>query len=493
MTVLVLCLSSLSALPLTPSVLAGHSDLEGNDPPPPTHGSGSGDGISWYFLSNGDPIDYGPAGVPLNDRCSGTILFWVYQVTGTGSTVVSGTNGDPATASCQEQGDFKGGPILGITVTFATEVEGGPNPIPVTTFSTVTCPSTLTMNGNWFRGASQAGNTFVRFVSIQGQTPATDDDLRGNAGASATPLVDDGAAASGDHSATALYNNVVGTSYQFFARAGATGTEQLGFVVFAEPGQCTITPPDLTGTAFDPSEFYARTSQAQCSGDKVEFVANRDPPGLGSLTDLDATIIDGDTNMALLTVDDSEMFLVTPPSPTRVLHFNRTLSSGPWVVVWEEDNSATTDHFFADSFNVPAGDCGPESHDDHLAQGLFLHCSEEICESTGGTNTLFSDTQFEGTSTENVLLLILVFLICWFMWAKSKDWFIKFLVASIAVFLGLVTFKFVNDWNLLVVLGMMFAVGGVYMIIRAGLDLVEGRASEKAGGERMSVTGEDQE
>lgn len=110
--------------------------------------------------------------------------------------------------------------------------------------------------------------------------------------------------------------------------------------------------PTLTGLDFDPDDFDIYVSHAQCTGDKVSFSVANDQ---GTITDLDVYIIDGETNVVIEQVDDSQMFNLN----SKAFHFNRTYPSGPYFLLAVADVMAvlSPDVFSIESFNVPVGSC----------------------------------------------------------------------------------------------------------------------------------------
>lgn len=366
----------------------------------------SSGGFRVLLCTDGKLADYNYGAVPPARSC-------LYNWRTAGSSYVDDNNAP----NCPDNADPVQDPNNAV---FFSDADAT-NPTAATTHSTVTCPSTLTMNGVWARGASQSGNTFVKFYSVQG--PAIEDsDLRDNIGVAQTPLVDDGASDSGDHSATGSYNNAAGTSYQFSARAGASGEEQLGSVLYAPPAQCTITPPNIGLGLIH--EVILDVSQAQCAGDAVEFVVVIDISTLLTLNDMDVTIRDGFTNTAVLTVDDSEMY---SNANGQIRTFNRTFPSGPWTaeVVTDVTGLGSVDFFDGKAFNVPQGTCI-----DSGLPNLENICSEDgNCAATGG-----GDLQLMGMDVQEswTFLLFLGF----FLLGLWKGWWFVSGVASLGMLMA---------------------------------------------------------
>jgi hypothetical protein len=273
-------------------------------------------------------------------------------------------------------------------VFFSDQANPDPDPQAFTTQSSVACgpPPVLTMNGVWIRGSTQTGNTFTRFVSIQGTPAVGDTDLTDNVGAVFSTLTDQGSGSTGSSSATTPYNNAAGNSYQFLARAGSTGPEREGSIITAPPAQCTISVPGLVGLTLDETKFNVEVSQAQCAGDPVEFTL---VVGVTqTLNDIDVTIFDGVTDTAVLAVDDSEMFHhPTGIGGQGVYYFQRTFNPGPYEVLASSDfgGLGASDYFVGAPFNVPQGACG-----NTVVPVLSINNHTDI--RTSQTNTLVNRT-----------------------------------------------------------------------------------------------------
>lgn len=355
-----------------------------------------------------------------------------------------------------------------------------------TTTQTVTCPGSVTVGGSWIRGATQVGNTFVRFVTVEGPV-GTDLFLSDNLGAAFTPLVDDGAGATGDHSALVSYNNVVGTSYQFLGRAGMGGGEEEGLVLFAPPNQCQVAPVSPSGFSHDENMFKLAVSQAQCRDDKVSFVITTDQiSSVGHIANV--TVYNGLTGLAVLRVDESQMFVVASNADSeRVNFFNRTFTPGPYMALalLERTSVGAQDFFDAEPFNVPSGTClTPGDKTD-----LDDHCIplQVACGGSGGS--FIQGTTLGQTTVENVVLLLLAFLVVWYIWAKTTEWGFKFIMPLMMVVLFLATLSFVDKWQPLGYLAAMIAFSGAGMLFRSAYDFGKGRRdrAEREAQERGKV------
>lgn len=331
---------------------------------------------------------------------------------------------DPVTQSDEDPDNFR---------FFHPEGAERPDPFAFTTESSVACPSSATVNGVWARGSTQALNTFASFYHIQGLPLVPgDQDLRDDPGASNTGYVDKGSGLNGTHSALIAYNNVVGNSYQLSAKNGTDGPEQLGAVLFVAPGQCTPIPsPDLAGFVLDQHMLELSVSQAQCANDQTGFTINHTPPVAGTST-INATIFDSDTGAAVLVMSQGQMFVLNPAATPRVLHFNRTLSPGPYMALALENSSVESDHFHAQAFNVPIGTCRDAVQDGSRDFLSSQHFDQDLLHPGGGGGAgLLSLSQFPGMPIDDssALVLFLAFLLFSF--------FQRWLFVAIASLIGI--------------------------------------------------------
>lgn len=280
---------------------------------------------------------------------SGGTCFWNWHHTAVGANFIDSGPCETVSGGAEDDpNNFR---------YFSDQTPADDDPQPFTTDNTVSCPSTLTIRGLWIRGATQTDNTVVRFAHRQGLQNPLDNDMSNDLDVLLTTLVDDGAGANGDHSATVLYNNAVGNSYQFFARAGASGTEQIGAVVRVPPEQCTIT--GLAGAlALIHNEIIVdiTASQAQCNGDQTSFTIDADETAIITVSDLDVDIIRTNDGTALLTIDDAEMLSA---NQGQIFFFNRTLPAGSYMAWVRLDlgGIGAVDAFDSVAFNVPLGTC----------------------------------------------------------------------------------------------------------------------------------------
>ncbi len=269
-------------------------------------------------------------------------------------------------------------------------ISGTSTPSAATGNSAVTCPSTVMLNGAWVRGGTQTGNTFVRFAVIPGNVPG-DSDLRDNPTVTFTTLIDAGAGASGTRADAVTYNNAAGNTYQFMARAGASGLEQLGQPVFVAPMQCTITGANIINLLHDENEFQIAASQAQCNGDPTSFELTLFALGAGSgLGTMKVVIYNATT--AVLEVQKTEMITVGT-FPTQVFMFAKLLPPGPYVAIATADITGgvgINDYYDAVPFNVPLGNCNDAAT--NLAPVLI-----KLAEHDGNQTALYGNlTQFLG-------------------------------------------------------------------------------------------------
>lgn len=252
---------------------------------------------------------------------------------------------------------------LGAVLYFTTNVPDS-NPQAFTEHSTVACgpPPVLTMNGIWIKGADQTGHTYVRFAAIQG-TPSpldsTPNDLRDNVGVVYTTLTDEGTGSTGTKTGTTFYNTASGNSYQFLARNGTGGTEQLGAVLVAPPGQCTLTGTTiLLADVHDEDTMDLTISQAQCNGDPTSFSYDIDFHLVTQLiVSENLEIYSGTTGTLVLTIPATSTFA----NGNKVGYGQFTLGPGSYtgilrLVTTGVGNLGTL--FDSQSFNVPTGACG---------------------------------------------------------------------------------------------------------------------------------------
>ena len=244
-------------------------------------------------------------------------------------------------------------------VFFSDQVGGAdPNPEPFTEQATVACgpPPVMTMNGIWIRGASQTGNTFVRFASIQGTPPIGTTDLRTQPGVTLSTLTDAGAASSGSNTATVFYDTAAGNSYQFLARAGSSGAEQLGAILFEPQAQCSPAVLGLTVPNLEPDGFTL-DADAGCNGDDIEFGGVY----IGTLATHTITVfIESDPSDAtVITIPQSAMN-VDVGVGVEIYHKNVVLPPGPYFVVGIVTVILTGVQvaIATDSVTVAAGACG---------------------------------------------------------------------------------------------------------------------------------------
>ena len=293
------------------------------------------------------------------------------------------------------------------------------------------------MNGLWVRGLDQVGNTFVRFAVTQGF--AIDGDLRDNLGVVLTPLVDGGPGANDAHTALVGYNNAVGNSYQLLARAGSAGEEQLGSVLFAPPVQCELGFEPALPSSFNHvhDRFHITVSQAQCSGDQVQFHVDHPAHGPGGTAIMNVTILDGDTGLPVLVIDEIEMFQFGAVDQVRF--FNRTLPPGPWLAfAIHDDVVATSDLFDSMGFNVPRNACEGLADAD-LAALLSAIAGLDTNVTIGNLTVEDDDLQFEGlTSAESWTFL---FLFAIFILTMMRGWF--FVMGGA---LAAVPMVFIDNW-----------------------------------------------
>lgn len=110
--------------------------------------------------------------------------------------------------------------------------------------------------------------------------------------------------------------------------------------------------PSVAGLNYDSSEGVIEVSQAQCLGDDIDITIIN---AQGAINDLDVYIIDGETDIAIEQIDDSQMFA----HGNSWWHFNRTYPSGSYQALMIIDIQAVLvpDRFDVVPFNVPVGSC----------------------------------------------------------------------------------------------------------------------------------------
>jgi hypothetical protein len=113
-----------------------------------------------------------------------------------------------------------------------------------------------------------------------------------------------------------------------------------------------VTHPNLSGINFDPLDHTIAVTQAQCLGDDIEFTVIADA---GTVNDMDVYIIEGETDVVIEQIDDSQMFAIA----NKWWHFNRTYPAGSYqaLSIVDIQSILSPDTFAVAPFNVPAGSC----------------------------------------------------------------------------------------------------------------------------------------
>jgi hypothetical protein len=267
------------------------------------------------------------------------------------------------------------------------------------------------MNGIWIRGATQTGNTFTRFASIQGTPPVGVVDLTTQPGVLFTVLTDSGAGSTGTNTGTTPYNNAAGNSYQFLARAGATGTEQLGAVLFAAPNQCVLPALGIVAPVAN-SDVFKLTASSACNGDDFDVGGYF----IGTLATHTITItIESDpADTTVLVLAQSQLNLDVGVG-VEVYHKNVNLPPGAYHVIGIVTVILTAVQSSIDtaSVTVGAGACGNtvvdvlavNSHTDTVIEQLETEVNQNFTRIEARGNTTCqkaSDADCEGIKADLV-------------------------------------------------------------------------------------------
>jgi hypothetical protein len=236
--------------------------------------------------------------------------------------------------------------------------------------------------------------------------------------------------------------------------------------------------PSLAGFAYDPDNLQTTVSHSQCLGDKVALAANHEPavnPGAGDI--LNRYIIDVMDNIVLLTN------WATNNLNNKLYYSQLTLPSGQYQYLVTVDRGGLgMDVYMGSAFTVPAGSCltaaEKEALESLIGNVQDTLSDEHAAQGTGGS--FIQGTTLGGTTVENVLLLLLIFLVCWYVWAKSVTWEIKFLMPLIVALLFLATLTFVDKWPPITYLAAIFAVGAGAMTYRTSWDFIQTRRDRRA-------------
>lgn len=320
-------------------------------------------------------------------------------------------------AECSDSNNFK---------FFSDQLGTDPDPQAFTEQGTVACgpPPVLTMNGIWIRGATQAGNTFARFVSIQTFAAAGDTDLRDNPGAVYTTLTDSGAGATGTVTGTTFYNDASGNSYQLLVRAGATGVEQLGNVARSPLNQCALTGAVIALTdVHDEDALDLTASQAQCAGDPISF--SYDLNLANALTTI------ASVNLYIYKGSDGTLVLVLPQSlefsnGNKVGWWQTVLPAGAYTAIIRLVTGGAVNLgtlYDSAAFSVPAGTCGNTIIDvltiTNNVQNLLNSTTHNI---NNNSNTTAESAKMNFSGLTSAQSWTLLFWLVVMLWGMKKGW-----------------------------------------------------------------------
>lgn len=231
----------------------------------------------------------------------------------------------------------------------------GNTPIALTGGFTVNCGAlTASVDGAWFRGATQSGPTHAFFTYVNNfQVAATD--LTTVPGSATTSNTNKGSGTNGTHTATIPYSNLLGTSYQFSARAGSSGSAQDGLAFYIPSNLCDTTIPNLSGLDRNQNDFQVKVSQGQCSIDNttINFMVDQ------NLMSADIYITNAETGLVVQSYDES-MFFTGPAQMNWFGSFY--IPPGDWVAIGIADiqGALSPDKFDSVPFNVKEASCKDE-------------------------------------------------------------------------------------------------------------------------------------
>lgn len=125
-----------------------------------------------------------------------------------------------------------------------------------------------------------------------------------------------------------------------------------GNTIFKYQVNSAIAHPSITGLNYDSNDLLIEVSQGTCLGNDVDFTILNNQ---GMVNDLDVYIIDGENDIVIQQIDDSQMFVHSQTW----FHFNRTYPSGSYQAIVIVDIAAilTPDRFDVVPFSISKGSC----------------------------------------------------------------------------------------------------------------------------------------
>lgn len=232
--------------------------------------------------------------------------------------------------------------------------------------------------------------------------------------------------------------------------------------------------PSLAGLIIERDNFNAVASHAQCLGDEVSLRMVTDQAiGAGGII---WYILNSDSNVVVETGTQTSFFNLND----RLFHTSRVYPAGDYQFLATIDiQGALAQDVFSDHpFNVPAGTCLTAQDKVDLDD----HCIplQDDCQGSGTGGSFIEGTTLGQTTVENVLLLLLAFLVVWYIWAKTTEWGFKFIMPLMMALLFLATLSFVDKWQPLGYLAAMIAASGVLMMFRSALDFTRGQLERRS-------------
>lgn len=112
-------------------------------------------------------------------------------------------------------------------------------------------------------------------------------------------------------------------------------------------------PPSLAAHDYNHDNIFVSASQAQCLGDETSFSVNLEPPGAGVINNLEAYILNSDTNVVVEVIPMASFYNLGG----EFFHTSRPYPAGDYQFLVLADFTLLPDAFMGVSFNVPTGSC----------------------------------------------------------------------------------------------------------------------------------------